>query len=223
MLLVASGGGRGLKIFLIVGIVSAALLACVVVGVVVGVLMTASTGAPRTPCDEIAAKTVGALPYRFADASPSDCVYGYYWDGVCMYDGRFEATDDSSGTGCYAKDIGADLVNGSCYYNGASTCHCSVAYRADENVCYDFAISISRFDTAKKNCATNGPNGLLTGKYCLYEKRRKTTARGCEDGWDQVGPNYCYTRKWKSCDKFRDDGIARRNCLKARSLVKGGN
>lgn len=214
----AANSGRGLKIFLIVGIVGAALLACIVVGVVVGVLMTSSTGEPRIPCEDIAEKTVGAFPYRF-NSTLSNCVYGYFWNDVCMYDGRFEARDNSA-TGCYTKDFGADLVNGSCHYNQESTCHCNMAYREDENVCYSFAVSVDEFGS---ELSMPCPNGLQTEDYCLYEKRGKTTAGRCKKKWDQVGENYCYTRKWKGCDEFPDDSIARKNCLKTRSLVKGGN
>lgn len=211
-----SGSSKGLKIFLIVGFVGAGLLACIVVGVVVGVLLTTTTGVPRIPCEDIAEKTIGALQYRFGNFSLSDCTYGYYWNGVCMYDGHFDPKDDTA-TGCYGKDFGADLVDGGCYYNKESTCHCNMAYREDENLCYNFAINVTEF-TFKPT----GPceHGLLTGDFCLYEKRRKTTGSGCSKGWDQVGNNYCYKRKPIVCDKFRDDGIARKNCLKTASFVR---
>jgi len=203
-----SGSGRGLKIFVIVGIVGAALVACIIVGVVVGVLMTTTTGVPRTPCDEIAKQTIGALPYRFTNVSESDCVYGYYLDGVCMYDGHFDAVD----SGCHGKDYGADLIAGGCYYNGESTCHCGMAYREDENRCYNFAINITD---------TECTNGLTTRHYCLYDKRKKSKRSKCSSGWDEVGDKYyCYMRKTIVCDKFKDDGIARKNCLKSLSFVK---
>jgi len=190
----------------IVGIVGAALVACIIVGVVVGVLMTTKTGIPRTPCEEIAEKTIGALPYRFTNVSQNDCVYGYYSDDVCMYDGHF----DADGGSCHGKDYGADLIAGGCYYNGESTCHCSMAYREDENRCYSFAINFTN---------TKCTNGLITRDYCLYEKRKTTNRRECSSGWDEV-ENYCYVRKKTMCDKFRDDGIARKNCLKGISFVR---
>lgn len=206
------GGNSGLKIFLIVGIVGAALVACIIVGVVVGVLLTTTTGEPRTPCEEIAEKTIGALPYRFTNVSESGCVYGYYLDGVCMYDVSFDARDNIDEP-CYGKDHGADHVAGTCYYTGESTCHCSAAYRPDENLCYNFAVSTSLL----KGQAC--PNGLATGDYCLYEQRKKQN-RDCKDPWDIAYDGLCYTRKRKACDSFMDDGMARENCLKSKSFVK---
>ena len=201
-----SGSNKGLKIFLLVGIVGAALVACIIVGVVVGVLMTASVGLPRTPCDQI------ALPYSFTNLSQSDCVYGYYRDSMCMYDGYFDAKDNTD-KACYGKKFGADHISGGCYYNDESTCHCSMAYRQDENLCYNFAVNIS---LSQVSCA----NGLVTDYYCLYEKRKKQNHDGCQNDWDLVSDDYCYMRKKKICDKPGVDGVARKNCLKGASVLR---
>jgi len=210
------GGNRCLKIFLIVGFVGAGLIACIIVGVVVGVLMTTTTGVPRIPCDHIAERTIGALPYRFDNVSLNDCVYGYFSDGICMYDGRFDAQDNTD-TGCYGKKFGADLIYPGCYYTDES-CHCSMAYREDENLCYNFAVNITQIEKQGKKQPC--PHGLYTGSFCLYDKRQKKSGGRCSKGWDKAVEHYCYMRKWKTCDEFMDDGIARKSCLKGASFVK---
>ena len=197
-----SGGNRGLKIFLIVGIVGAALVVCIIVGVVLGVLLTANTGPHRTPCGDLANKVVDALPHGFDNWSRGRCVYGYYFDGECMYSSYFLANSTST-PWCYGKAFGADLIDGRCYYSDQSTCHCSLAFSKDENMCYDFAV---------KSDLTPCSHGLKTGNVCLYDEREQQSGTGCGDDWDQLGDGYCYMRQKKICDKLK---YTRRQCLKA--------
>lgn len=195
------------------GIVGAALVACVIVGVVVGVLMTSSTGIPRIPCVQIADEA-DAFPYRFRHVSPDDCVYGYHLDGKCMYDGYYNVTGDDTNEPCYVKnteeaDFGVDHVSGGCYYNSESTCHCNLAYRKDENVCYRFAIKES-------TCQ----HGLSTKGFCLYELRTKKSHAMCDTDWDDGGDTFCYTRKDKVCDHALEGSITQTLCLRARSIAQ---
>jgi len=179
--------------------------------------MTATTGVPRTPCEDIVEKTTGALPHRFTNVSEENCVYGYYYNRRCMYDSFYDYDPASNDGPCYDKDFGADHVAGRCYYNGESTCHCSATYRRDENLCYNFAIDMTRF-------ATDCSHGLITGSYCLYEQRiHSATDSKCPSDdlgkWDLVGDGFCYKREHKKCDKFQDDGFGRKTCLKSSSVV----
>ena len=135
-----------------------------------------------------------------------------------MYDSYYDYDPASNDGPCYDEDFGADHVAGRCYCNGEWTCHCSAAYRHDENLCYNFAIDMSRFAT---DCA----NGLITGSYCLYEQRiHSATDNKCPSDdlgkWDHVGDGFCYKREHKKCDMFRDDSFGRKTCLKFSNVLR---